>query len=107
LPPNKNISLEFVFSLGRLYFLQNNHKKLILQNMRLFLSYIRNRYHIPISENPEARQLEKLALASEAPASNTERIFEIYRKVEEGGQVSEKTLTHFYDCLQTFYRSAK
>jgi hypothetical protein len=107
LPPNQNISLEFVFSVGKLYFLQNNHKKLILQNMRLFLSFIRNRYHIPISETPETLQLKKLELASEIPTEKAVRIFDLFKAIKSSKQVSDKTLTHFYQALQEFYQNAR
>ena len=43
---NENTSFKFISTIGRLYFLQNDHKKLCQQKMKLFYAYIRDRYNI-------------------------------------------------------------
>ncbi len=47
--PKLNTSLDFVKTVGRLYFKQENHKKLAMLKMKLFLGDIRNQFHISTS----------------------------------------------------------
>ncbi|MBK9014266.1 MAG: hypothetical protein IPM82_09290 [Saprospiraceae bacterium] len=47
LEKNANTSLEFIGTIGRLFFIQNNHRQLATQKMRLFLIFVRERYHLP------------------------------------------------------------
>ncbi|MCP4158108.1 MAG: hypothetical protein GY757_60955, partial [bacterium] len=47
---NTNTSLAFLSTIGRLYFLQNNHRQLCLQKTRLFQGFIREHYNLQSRE---------------------------------------------------------
>ncbi len=105
--PNKNTSLEFLQSVGTLYFMQNNHRNLILQKMRLFLGFIRQKYSLHISETPEAGTLEKLHQHSEVSLESIQRIFLLFKNTQSSDFVSEKALVSFHQAVEAFYKNAK
>ena len=68
LAKNKNTSLEFISTIGDLYFLQQDHRRLSQQKVKLFYAYVRNHYHLSTTEiNDEFAS--KLAIRSELPLS--------------------------------------
>ena len=103
---NTNTSLEFISTIGRLYFLQNDHKKLCLQKMRLFLSYIRERYHMQ-SKQIDETFVKNLSMRSEVPENVISKIALYYKNIKSGTFVSEKTLVDFHLEMDKFYKNRK
>jgi hypothetical protein len=106
LEPNTNTSLEFLNTIGRLYFLQNNHRQLILQQMGLWQSFVRERYNLPAHELDEGL-LEKLAHKAGVERALLDKIALMYRNVERSAFVSENTLIEFHRLLERFYQNCK
>ena len=106
LEKNTNTSLEFLSTIGRLYFLQNNHRQLCLQKMKLFQSYIRERYHIQSRELDE-EFLQKLSSVSEVPNETIEKILLMNKNIENSKFVSENTLIDFHLVMDQFYKKCK
>jgi hypothetical protein len=106
LEPNTNTSLEFLNTIGRLYFLQNNHRQLILQQMSLWQSFVRERYNLPAHELDESL-LEKLAHKSGVERDLLDKTTLMYRNVERSAFVSENTLIEFHRLLERFYQTCK
>lgn len=106
LEQNTNTSLEFLATIGRLYFLQNNHRQLCLQKTKLLQAYIREHYYLHIREmNDEF--VEKLATVSETPEALIRKIILMHRNIENSNFVSENTLIEYHLTLDTFYRTCK
>lgn len=103
---NKNTSLEFISTIGSLYFLQNDHKKLCVQKMKLFLNYVRERYSIPTKEI-NAVFVNKLHAKSEVSTEHLNKIFEFYKNIKESNFISDNTLGDFHAALDTFYQTRK
>ena len=55
-----------------LYFLQNDHRKIALHKMRLFLGFIRERYYLATQEL-DASFKQQLSLKSEIPEKEIEK----------------------------------
>lgn len=106
LEPNANTSLEFVSTIGRLYFLQNSHRKLALQKMKLFLNFVRERYLLRGSENEEDF-LQKLVAKSEVPRALVDKIWLMHRNINNSNLVTENTLIEFHQLMEAFYKKAK
>ena len=106
LETNANTSMEFISTIGSLYFLQNDHKKLSSQKMRLFLAYIRQRYHLPTNEL-DSVFVKKLANHSEVPESLIDKILLYYANIKSSTFVSEKTLIDFHIEMDKFYKNCK
>ncbi len=106
LEENSNTSLEFISTVGRLYFLQNDHRKLSLQKMRLFRNYIRERYSFNVSPT-ETDFIPKLVARSEIPKEVIEKIILMNKNISGSDFVSEKTMVDFHQVLDLFYKNCK
>lgn len=106
LEKNTNTSLEFIGTIGRLYFLQNNHRKLALQKMKLFLGYVRDRYHLQTKELDE-QFVNQLVSRSEIPKTIIDKILLFHTNIENSQFVSENTLVDFHHEMEKFYKNCK
>ncbi|MBP8238501.1 MAG: hypothetical protein KAX50_00945 [Saprospiraceae bacterium] len=106
LEPNTNTSLEFVSTIGRLYFLQNDHKQLCLQKMRLFHQFIRERYGLQSRDTDEVF-LAKLAAKSEVPREIINKLFLIHNNIQSSNIVTEYTLAQLHGLIEEFHRICK
>ena len=107
LEPNRNTSMEFVSTIGQLYFQQNNHRKLAIQKWKLFLGYIRDRYHLQTRELDE-NFIKKLAERSGIPEQTLQPIFRLAHNIERSEVfLSENTLVDLHQALDGFYRNCK
>lgn len=103
---NKNTSLEFISTIGTLYFLQNDHKKLCEQKMRLFLSYVRERYHVATKEI-DNDFVTNLSIRSEVPEATLNTILKYFKNIESSNFVSENTMVDFHLAMDQFYKLRK
>lgn len=105
LEPNRNTSLEFLQTIGRLYFLQNDHKKLALEDMSLLLAFVRNRYRLPTRTLDEAFA-KKLSEQAQVPLDIIKKILLLNANIRSSSYVSENTLEEFHRLIETFYQHA-
>ncbi len=106
LEKNENTSLEFINTIGRLYFIQNNHRQLALDKMKLFLGFVREHYHMPTKEINDVFK-KQLSLKSEIPMEIIEKIFTIHGNIERSKFASENTLVVFHQEMEQFYLHCK
>ncbi len=106
LPTNTNSSMEFISTIGTLYFLQSDHKKLCLQKMKLFLAYLRERYYLSTKELDE-QFVDRIALKSEIPKDIISKILLYYKNIQSSSFVSEQTLIEFHLEMDKFYKNCK
>jgi hypothetical protein len=105
LQKNTNTSLEFLSTIGHLYFLQNNHKQLALQKMQLFRSFIREKYHLHGLEFDEEFK-KRLQQKSDVDRPIIDEIFLIHSNIKKR-PITENTLIDFHKALEQFYRHCK
>jgi hypothetical protein len=106
LEENRNTSLDFISTIGSLYFQQNDHRKLCLQKMKLFLSYLRERYHMNTTTLDEDF-FKRLSAKSEIPPATIEKIFFIHKNISDSSFTSEQTLIDFHLEMDKFYKHCK
>ena len=106
LEQKKNTSLDFISTIGSLYFIQNDHRKLCLQKMKLFLSFIRDRYSINTNTTDQLF-FDRLAAKSEIPMQIIEKIFLYYKNISGSSFTSEQTLIDFHLEMDKFYKNCK
>ena len=109
LPENRNTSLEFVQTIGRLYFLEQNHRLVFERLMQFYLSHLRQRYQLVTRELNEDLQ-RRIVLRSGVDARIVEDIFSTYNRVKQALHdphvlVSTRTLNEFYSKIQAFHRA--
>ena len=103
---NENTSLEFVQTIGTLYFQQNEHKKLAHQKMKLFLQHIRHRYNIS-TNHINHDLLRKISVKAQVPYENVDQIFETYSWIDGQPDISDENLIKFHRSIDIFYKTAK
>lgn len=106
LEKNQNTSLEFLQTMGNLYFLQNDHRKIALHKMRLFLAFIRERYYLS-TQAIDSTFVQQLNLKSEIPTKDIDAILLLYKNIKSSSFVSEKILIDFHKKIEGFYKNCK
>lgn len=104
--PNVNSSLEFVESIGRLYFQQNNHLKLEKQKMKLFLWFIREKYKISVN-NIDEKFINDLSIISGISREKVKGIFALYEGHSNKISIYDEQLIHFHQSMDYFYKNCK
>ncbi len=104
--PNSNTSLDFIRTVGSLYYLQRNHRKLSMDQMALFLSNVRDRYGLATKEI-DKQFVARLAQRAKLSKQEVQVIFDKYQVVKTNEQISEELMVEFYQVLQHFYINAK
>jgi len=109
---NRNTSLEFVNTIGLLYFQQQNHKVIFEKIMQLFRAHLRRRYGL-ILKDEDLKDEDKIRLTVKRTDVNEviiRNIFDNYldlksklgkREVE----MSAETLNKFYQLVNDFYNA--
>ncbi len=106
LEENKNTSLDFLSTIGSLYFIQNDHRKLCLQKMKLFLSFIREHYKMTTT-TLDPPFFDRLSAKSEIPLPVIEKIFRYHKNISDSTFTSEQTLIDFHLEMDKFYKNCK
>jgi len=96
---NRNTSLAFVQTIGRLYFLQNNHRKLAIDQMQIFLTHIREQYGMSITRL-DGQVIPSLALRMGVPKGTLEQIAKAYDLIETNTTISSDTLIAFHQLIE-------
>lgn len=103
---NRNTSLEFIGTIGQLYFQQNNHRGLALQKMKLWLGHVREKYRIP-AKDLDAEFVKKLAVKAEVQADIIEDVISKYQTIQGATGIQEHTLIEFHQAVERFYDLSK
>jgi hypothetical protein len=103
---NINTSLEFIHTIGRLYYQQNDHRAIALQKMKLFLAFIRNRYSLQ-TKTPDNSFIEKLSQKSQASRKTIGAILEEYKTIDNMDDITAEQLFSFHSAVETFYQTCK
>ncbi|NUO02844.1 MAG: DUF4350 domain-containing protein [Saprospiraceae bacterium] len=103
---NTNTSLEFVQTIGQLYFLQNNHQKLAMQKIRLFNGFIREKYNLNYREGDE-QFFARLAARSEVPETLIRDIFSMQETIKKAYAIGTAKLIDFHRLMDQFYKICK
>lgn len=98
-----NASLDFVKTIGRLYYQRRDNRNLAQKMVTNFLGHIRSRYNISTSKLDE--EFEKgLAFRSGAQLEDIRLIVKHAKSVEENQPLSDAELLSFNDKLEKFYK---
>lgn len=106
LAENRNTSLEFISTIGRLHFTGQNHKRIALQKMDLLQSFIRSKYKLSIKAS-ETDFTQKLSAASEIDESLIEKMFLIYKNIKSSEFTTDKTLIELHKLTHYFYKNCR
>lgn len=101
----KNDSLDFVKTIGRLYFDKGDHKNLCKKMGAYFLEYVRIKYKLPTGTlNDEF--VKNLTYKSGAEEAEVTGIVSFINFLEESETINSNQLTNFHKQLESFYKKA-
>lgn len=113
LPKNENSSYEFIRTIANLHFREKNYQNLCIQQMRLFLAQLRERYGLVIqidaaSQKPrtDTALLERLAQVSEVPMPQIQDIFTQYTATVQY-EPTEDMMVGLNLAMEAFFKKAK
>lgn len=98
-----NTSMEFVTTIGNLYYQNGDHKNIAAKKIQYFSDYVRTHYFINLNENTNvlAQQLAAKAGHSETLVM---QIFELIGFVERAEKIDSKVLVKLNNLFEQFYR---
>lgn len=99
----RNDSLDFVRTIGRLYFDKGDHKNLSRKMSAYFLEHVRNKYKIPTSSLDEDF-ISNLQFKSGVQESGIRAIVSFIGHAEVAEEISQKQLAEFHKQLELFYK---
>lgn len=102
----QNESLDFVRTIGRLYYDKGDHKNLCRKMASFFLEHVRSRYQLPTGLLNEAF-VKNLLYKSGAEADNVATIVTFINGMDGLEEISGEQLTAFYNQLEKFYQTTK
>lgn len=111
LETNRNTSLEFVETIGRLYFQQQDHKGIIKKQMHLFLAHLRQRYNL-VTRDLDDKLIHRISIRSKVDREIINDIFVEYFRLRKVLQtphstVTAETLNNFYLLIDRFHTEVK
>jgi hypothetical protein len=112
LESNRNTSLEFINTIGLLYYQQQDHKVIFEKIMQLFRAHLRRRYGL-IFKDEELQEDDKIRLTvkrTDISESIIRNIFSNYlelksKQIKNNIEMSAETLNKFYQLVDDFYKA--
>lgn len=113
LPKNENSSYEFIGTIANLHFREKNYQGLCIQNMKLFLAHIRERYGLVAPIDPKTNYprvddayFRRLCATSEMPEQQVRDIFTQYAAAVQF-QPTEEMMIDLHLAMENFWKKAK
>lgn len=100
----KNDSLEFVTTIGKLYFEKGDHKNLADKLTQYFLDYVRNHFKISTAEINNAF-VQQLAAKSNKNVDEINAIANTMHTINLSSIITQKQLMDYYELLENFYKT--
>jgi hypothetical protein len=105
IPPLKNASLDFVKTIGRLYFQRRDNYNLALKMTAYFMDYVRSKYSIRVSlTDPEFEN--RLAWKTGYDSNAIKDLLHHLQMVQDETSVSDERLLELNQKLEHFYKYA-
>jgi hypothetical protein len=101
----RNDSLDFVKTIGRLYFDKGDHKNLSSKMAAYFLEHVRNRYKLA-TNNLNDEFIKSLQFKTGCDEAEIRSIVSFIRYLDEVSVINQTELTNFHKHLESFYKKA-
>jgi hypothetical protein len=101
----RNDSLDFVKTIGRLYYDKGDHKNLCRKMSAYFLEHVRNRYKLPTNELNE-EFIKNLQFKTGAEETEIRAIVFFVKDMETAPAITDHQLAYFHKQLESFYSKA-
>ncbi len=101
----KNDSLDFVKTIGRLYYDKGDHKNLCKKMGSYFLEHVRNKYKLPTNKLDEVF-IKNLQFKTGCEESEIRGIVSFIKYADDAPVIRDDELTDFHKQLESFYKKA-
>ncbi|MBC7424999.1 MAG: DUF4350 domain-containing protein [Bacteroidia bacterium] len=101
---NKNTSLQFIETMGSLFFNTGNHGKMAEIKMSGFLGFVRNKLKVPTHHVDES-SFKLIAIRSKVPEENVAAIFNYYKNEIKDKKVKSEQLIKLHSLISGFYKT--
>ncbi len=101
--PKTNTSLEFLETVGRLYFQTRDHKKLGHKKIFFFMEYLRSRFYLK-TQGERGELAQRVAEKSGVALEEAQALFAQMQNLEAKEQISEAELLSLNSALERFYQ---
>jgi hypothetical protein len=105
--PLKNTTVEFVQTIGNLYYQQKDYKNIAEKKISYFSEYIRNKYFIKASSFDDDDMLNILSEKSSVSRAKIKTIFLEIEKIKSSQKISEEDLININYQIENFYERTK
>lgn len=102
--PLRNTSLDFVRTIGRLYFQRRDNHNLAIKMVNHFLDQVRTRYHMPVTALDESF-IDRLSYRTGYPKEDMNRLVGHMQGLQSRAYLSDDELMDFHQQLEAFYKS--
>jgi hypothetical protein len=106
IPPLTNTTVEFVETVGNLYYQQKDYKNIAQKKISYFLDYIRNKYFIKTNLFNE-ETIQKISDKSLLSTGKIESIFKEVERINISPSISEDDLLNINYQIEKFYERTK
>jgi hypothetical protein len=96
--------MDFVKTIGRLYFDKGDHKNLAKKMSAYFLEHIRNQYKLP-THTIDDEFVIAVHNKTAYPESELKQIVHFIQFMQDAPAISEKQLSDFHKQLELFYQN--
>jgi hypothetical protein len=105
LEDKSNTSLDFIQTIGNMYFAQGEHIRLCDMMLKQFQTFVRERYHLASREMDETF-MNTLSIKSDVPQERIKRIVGFERRIYIN-DITEDNMVEFHQLLNNFYKICK
>ena len=103
-PKPVNESLDFVKTMGRLYYDRKDHQNLAKKMSTYFLEHVRANYKLPTHTLDESF-IQSLHNKSNFASGDLNEIISFIQYIQDNGSINEQQLIHFHNQLESFYQN--
>ena len=100
--PQQNSSLQFIQTVGKLYFKSKNHGDLARKKATYFKDFLRERYYLT-TINSEKKNLQLIASKSGVKYKVVEEIILNIESIKQQQNISQTKLISFHTKIESFY----
>ena len=100
--PLANTTLEFVSTVGNLYFNQSNHKNIADKKITYFLDYLRSKYSLK-TLNLNDELVQQLSEKSFIDKNDVRKIFNVINMITVSKSIKQITLIELNNLIENFY----
>ena len=102
--PPANDSLDFIKTIGRLYFQKRDNKDLCRKMSLYFTEYVHRRFNMPAG-NMDADFISRLSQKSGCSEQTIQAITNYIRFIQEAPAIHDRQVAEWYDLLDRFYKT--